>query len=125
MLQAIVNPHTAIPREGELYKTVDIAGKRFHLYYGYYEDFEREHHEPMPIYPDLVKNPIHAENGMPIVTAMQDACPHHIGPPGEGICHECAHFQPEEDLFGLCRCIHNRHKPVNPKDIQNETVQGG
>ena len=97
-----------VPKEGELYKVINIEGKTFHLYYGYYEDFEREHHEPMPIYPDLIKNPVHTESGMPIVTAMQDVCQHHIGPSGAETCHECAHFKQEEELFGLCRCIQNR-----------------
>lgn len=97
-----------VPKEGELYRVINMAGKTFPLYYGYYEDFEREHHEPMPIYPDFIKNPVYIENGMPIVTAMQDACRHLIGPPGAETCHECAHFQQAEELFGLCRCIQNR-----------------
>lgn len=123
MIREVFIPDTGpvpIPREGELYRTVHIAGRIFHLYYGYYEDFEREHHEPMPIYPDLIKEPVHAENGMPIVTAMQDACRHYLGASGGETCHECAHFQQAEELFGLCRCIQNRNKATI-----NEIVQGG
>lgn len=105
-----------IPGEGELYKVIRIAGNTFPIYYGYYEDFEREHHEPMPIYPDFIKDPRYTENGMPIVTAMQDACPHHIGLSGAETCHECAHFQQMEDLMGVCRCIQNRNEKV---------IQGG
>ena len=44
-------------REGELYKRLELFGRAFELYYGYYEDYERERGEPVPIYPDFQKSP--------------------------------------------------------------------
>ena len=109
-----------VPREGELYRTVDIAGRIFHLYYGYYEEFEREHHEPMPIYPDLIKNPEYTQEGIPIVTAMQDACPYYRGTADGECCHECAHFLQGEELFGLCGCIENRGAACNQSEENSQ-----
>ena len=97
-----------IPKEGELYKVVTVGGKLFHIYYGYYEDFEREHHEPMPIYPDFLKEPEHTEKGVPILTAMQDACPNYRGLTGGEICQECTYYRHADDLFGLCACPANQ-----------------
>ena len=110
-----------VPKEGELYKTVDIAGRIFHLYYGYYEDFEREHHEPMPIYPDLIKHPEYTQEGIPIVTAMQDACPHYRGTADGESCQECAHFLQGEELFGLCGCIENRATQIQLTENNTKT----
>ena len=64
------------PVEGELYKEVTVGGRPFRLVYGYYEDFERESpfNEPIPIYPDLLNNPVYTAQGIPIVTAMQYIC---------------------------------------------------
>lgn len=65
------------PREGELYRRVLIGSRTFEVFYGYYEDFEREKHEPMPLYPDLLREPVYTEDGMLIVTGMQDSCRDH------------------------------------------------
>lgn len=97
----------AIPKEGDLYKEVSISGKTFRLLYGYYESFERESpfNEPIPIYPDFIKDPHYTADGVPIVTAMQNICEHYFGKHDEdSSCSECAYFQNSEELFGLCKC---------------------
>ena len=43
------------PGEGELYRRVRIGSRTFDVFYGYYEDFEREQHDPIPLYPDLLR----------------------------------------------------------------------
>ncbi|WP_289475251.1 hypothetical protein, partial [Klebsiella pneumoniae] len=84
-----------------------ISGKTFKLLYGYYESFERESpfNEPMPIYPDFIKEPYYTYDGIPIVTAMQNVCEFYNGKSDEdSICSDCQHFEKSEDLFGFCKC---------------------
>ena len=97
-----------LPREGDLYKTVTVAGKTFELYYGYYEEFEREYNDPMPLYPDLVQKPEYTCEGHPIVTGMQDICTHYCGSDSGDSCSSCLHFQNCEELFGICTCLKRR-----------------
>lgn len=90
------------PREGELYFTVSPFGKEFTLYYGYYDELDRQSGAPVPIYPDLKENPVYTDSGAPIVTAMQIACPHYKGSPNEDSCGRCAYFEKGDLLFGKC-----------------------
>ena len=98
------------PREGELYKEVSLGGRSFRLIYGYYEDFERESpfNDPLPIYPDFAKEPVYTDDGIPIVTAMQDICKEYAGPAEGDSCNQCGFFLKGEELFGLCGCPSNR-----------------
>lgn len=98
-------PH--VPKEGDLYKEVTVHGKTFRLVYGYYEEFERDgrYNEPMPIYPDFIKEPTFTEEGIPIVTAMQDICGQYDGEAEGDSCSQCRHFHKCEELFGVCRCL--------------------
>ena len=89
-------------KEGELYKTVEIYGHRIELLYGYYEDYERNRGEPIPIYPDLKSSPIYTSEGFPIVTQMQDLCVHSQCRFQDGCCGECDHFRQCVELFGVC-----------------------
>ena len=93
-------------KEGDLYGVVRIYGKTFEIYYGYYEDYERQskYNDPVPIYPDLVKTPQYGDGGRPIVTEMQVACAHYRGSETDDRCGRCRHFQKGERLFGLCQC---------------------
>jgi hypothetical protein len=93
-------------KEGDLYATIDVYRKRFVIYYGYYEDFERNsiYNDPVPIYPDLAKNPEYDSEGHPIVTQMQVACDHYKGKADDGQCGLCTHFEKGKMLFGLCKC---------------------
>ena len=104
-------PMISIPKEGDLYREVTIHGKTFRLLYGFYEDFEREGplNEPMPVYPDFVKDPMYAPGGQPLVTAIQDACRFFLGRPGGDSCGDCSYFRKEEELFGLCHCPKNQN----------------
>jgi len=113
MITAILNQNIAPPpepKEGDLYRSVTIAEKTFDLRYGYYEDFEREHHDPIPIYPDFRKEPIYTADGIPLVTAMQDACSHYEGRVDGDSCFECKYFRRSEELFGFCQCQRNAKK---------------
>lgn len=96
----------ASPREGDVYRDVTLFGQTFRLHYGYYEDFERREdgNEPIPIYPDFIKNPQFTSEGFPFATAMQDICEHYSGRESGDSCIECTHFGPCEELFGICKC---------------------
>lgn len=99
-----------VPKEGMLYKTVTVSGKSFDLYYGYYEDIDRSNNVLDVIYPDFIKNPAYAENGKPIVTAMQDGCIFFTGETSDACCGDCAYYKKEADLFGVCTSPDNRLK---------------
>lgn len=102
-----------VPTEGELYKVVTVFGKTFELWYGYYEDYERENPtvEPMPIYPNFIKEPLYTDEGEPFVTMMQDVCPFYKGEKKrtpDSTCDECKYFKHGEDWFGICTCPKNK-----------------
>lgn len=89
-------------RDGDLYKIINIDGIAFEIRYGYYEEFERDRSEPMPIYPDLISTPRYTTDGSPIVTAMQDVCHGFEGGDRDLGCYGCRHFRECEDLIGIC-----------------------
>ena len=117
--KGVEQPHT--PKEGDLYKEVTISDKTFRLLYGYYESFERESpfNDPIPIYPDFIKEPHYTAEGIPIATAMQNVCEFYNGKNDEdSSCSDCVFFQKYEELFGLCNCSHNK------RESKERTVSG-
>ncbi len=116
---------TPTHKEGDLYKEVTISGKTFRLLYGYYESFEREipSNEPIPIYPDFIKEPHYTEDGIPITTAMQNVCEFYNGKNDEdSSCSDCGFFQRGEELFGLCSCPENKRCCKVRLDVINEKI---
>lgn len=106
---AVFYEHT-IPREGELYKEITLAGHTFQLRYGYYEEHERLLCSPVVIFPDLITNPVYDPMGYPLVTQIQEVCPHYdsIDSCGENWCGDCRYFQSEHPELGVCRCEENK-----------------
>ena len=107
----IYNDEQIYHKEGELYRTFLIHGKSFSLYYGYYDDRDREYYnsEPTPIYPDLLNEPQYTDEGYPIVTMMQDPCRFYEGDiETDNNCAMCKHFNKCEEFFGICSCRINR-----------------
>lgn len=113
-------------REGEVYKVIELYGKRFELKYGFYEDFERESKfgEPLPIYPNFLKEPIYTKSGYPFVTQMQDACEWLDSKIRfDACCADCLYFREGEDLIGICKCESRRKASladVNANKILSE-----
>ncbi len=103
-------------REGDLYKVLNVFGRTFSLYYGYYDDIERhsKYNDPIPIYPDFLAEPQYTPEGIPFATAMQDACPHYAGNDNDGSCQSCRHFQECEDLLGICHCDRRKAAASEP-----------
>lgn len=100
-------------KEGELYKVIVAYGKSFPLYYGYYEERDRQspYAEPVEIYPKFKENPVYTDEGIPFVTEMQDVCPHFSGQRhADSICYDCAYYKKCEELLGICTCPQNRRK---------------
>ena len=91
--------------EGKLYKSLDVFGQAFEIFYGYYEECERDnpHVDPMPIYPDFIINPQFTSDGYPFVTKMQDACGYYKGKISKyPECAECEHYRHGDDFLGIC-----------------------
>lgn len=100
--------HTEKIREGDLYEVVEAHGHRFEILYGYYEDFERDRIEPIPIYPLFNETPMYSEDGFSLATKMQEPCKYYKLQ-NEKIdnerCADCKHFQSENDaVIGICKC---------------------
>ena len=93
-------------REGDLYKIITVCGKVFELYYGYYDEIEKEgkYTEPIPIYPNFIKEPSYTDDGYPFATEMQDVCSCFLGREGEDSCFACRHFEKGDELIGVCKC---------------------
>ena len=103
-------PHKA--REGDLYRTIELHGKTFHIYYGYYDERERSSRwsEPIPIYPSFKNAPQYTNEGYAFVTGIQDVCERFIGRSTENGCHGCRYYEEGEDLIGVCKCEQNKKK---------------
>ena len=110
MTERILSEPT-VCNEGELYKIITVRGRSFPIYYGYYEERDRYNSlaEPIPIYPDFIKEPQYAS---PFVTKMQDACERFKNLSGKHLtsqeCAECEYYVDGEELIGTCSCPHNR-----------------
>ena len=97
-------------REGELFKVVHHEGRDFPIYYGYYDDKERQskYNEPLPIYPDFRAHPAYTREGRPFVTGIQDVCEHYEGRSSEDGCHSCKYYCGGDDLIGVCKNEKNK-----------------
>lgn len=95
-----------LPVEGELYKTITVAGHSFELKYGYYEEYERSFGPPVIIFPNFIQTPRFTTNGYPLVTQIQDPCRHFSLAPGreEFWCGDCRYFVGAHPEIGECRC---------------------
>ena len=122
IFQSMSYPVADKQEEGDVYKVLQIAGQTFRLHYGYYEEYEKENPaaEPMPIYPDFIKQPQYTKDGYPFVTKMQDACNYYQGKTYQSKeCAECVHYTHGDDLIGICAC------PANKQTLLTENVEGG
>ena len=100
-------------KEGELYKVIKSHGQTFEIYYGYYEEIDRQNPtcKPMEIYPNFREKPVYTDKGIPFVTAMQKTCEHYNGEYDEdNTCIQCAYYEKCEELLGICKCRLRRRK---------------
>ena len=100
-------------KEGELFKVITAHGVSFEIYYGYYEEIDRQNpnREPMEMYPDFIEDPQYTTAGEPFVTAMQKPCKHFKGAQDDdNTCYQCSYYEKCEELLGVCRCDARRRK---------------
>lgn len=105
-------------KEGDLFKVITAHGVTFEIYYGYYEEIDRQNPntKPMEMYPNFLENPMYTADGVPFVTAMQKMCEYFklgVGRIDEGednMCLYCAHYEKCEELLGVCRCKARQRK---------------
>ena len=97
------------PKEGDLYKVIELHGKAFEIRYGYYEEIDRKY-EPMEIYPDFLQNPVYTADEYPFVTLMQEACRHFQcrSREPELDCGNCKYMERGDELIAVCRCPQNK-----------------
>lgn len=97
-------------REGDLFRVINISDHVFEIKYGYYDEAERysRFNEPIPVYPDFIKEPKYTEDGFYIVTQIQDKCDYYDGDCNLDICFKCKHYKNVEDLIGICTCLKNK-----------------
>ena len=93
------------PKEGDLYKIIELHGVRFEIRYGYYEEIDRQN-EPMEIYPDFLKSPAYTDDGFPFVTLMQNPCEEYRqrGTDVDHDCGSCFYMESGDELIAICRC---------------------
>ena len=99
-------------QEGDLYRSIIYDDLRFDIRYGYYDEMDRygKYNDPIPIYPDFVKQAQYTSKGEPFVTQMQDPCEHYSSLKNGDNCYSCEYYKGVEDLLGICTCIQNRRK---------------
>lgn len=99
-------------KEGTLYKTFEIEGVSFEIYYGYEAESDRMRGwEPTPLYPNFTERPQYTENGIPFALAYAEVCKHYDPiekNSEEDWCANCAYFEQREECVGLCRCNERR-----------------
>lgn len=101
----------AVPKEGELFKIIQLHGKTFEIRYGFYEECDRHnpYAEPVEIYPDFIKQPQYTQEGCPFITAIQTPCKNFQGKKDENsTCEECVFYRHCEELLAICACPENK-----------------
>lgn len=106
-------------KEGMLYKSFEIEGFSFHIYYGYETAGERERGwEPTPIYPDFEEKPLYTKDGIPFTAVYSSPCAYYdpIEPESDDAwCANCTHFDMREEFIGLCKHPYNQKR----RTVQN------
>lgn len=106
-------------KEGALYKSVQIEGMNFNIYYGYECEGERVRGwEPSPLYPDFAKNPLYTSDGKPFALTHDEACSEYkpISKTSECVCcANCKHFLQKEEIIGVCNA--KTRKKIKEKKV--------
>ena len=103
-------------KEGDLFKVITAHGVTFEIYYGYYEEIDRQNpnNEPMEMYPNFIETPRYTPHGVPFVTAMQKTCEYFEGEDDEdNTCYQCSYYERCEELLGICLRCERRQKTAD------------
>ena len=94
-----------LPEEGDLYKTCIVDHHVFEIRYGYHEESERGRVDPLPIFPDLEKNPLYTNTGELITAYVQYPCRYYIPRRPEipeDWCGDCMLYGGGKEEMGRC-----------------------
>lgn len=99
-------------KEGDLYKTFELDGIRFDIYYGYEDESERHFGELSPVYPDFIAKPQYTKDGYPFAVAYQMECEHYAPKRNsdDDWCANCKFYDKREEYMGVCRCEKRKRK---------------
>lgn len=99
--------NTTSPQEGDLFRIYTVDGLSFQIRYGYHAENERGRVEPLPIFPDLLSEPVYTRCGIPVTSYIQAPCihytPRHPDHPEEW-CGDCIHYDAGQEKMGRCLC---------------------
>ena len=102
-----------LPKEGDLYKIYVVDDHTFEIRYGFYEENERGRVEPLPVFPDLVKDPVYTHSGFPVAALIQPACEYYK-PRRENFpeysCGDCISYDSGKAEMGRCVCPMRRRE---------------
>ena len=118
MLEQNTKSRPPTPKEGDLFKVIELGGKTFEIHYGFYEECDRhtQYAEAVAIYPNFEKEPQYTDDGTPFVTEMQSPCACFSGKMDENsVCGDCSYYRRGDELLGTCACLKNK------KDVGGET----
>ncbi len=113
------------PNEGDLYKSIEIEGTRFDIYYGYETEEEKTRWDPSPVYPYFPDQPQYTKDGIPFAVAYQDVCEYYDPFVTETDFHECDNcrlFDKREEFVGLCKCQKRWITPSNDEPLNGGKV---
>ena len=115
------NAKPPTPKEGDLFKVIELHGNRFEIRYGYYEEIDGQF-EPIEIYPDFLKDPVYTKDGYPFVTLMQAPCEHYkkCTDDPDHDCSNCKYMERGEELIAVCRCPHRKR---GSSDLKTDTYK--
>lgn len=105
-------------KQNQPYKVLRLGGRTFSIYL----EFDEEHQESYPAYPDFEEHPEYTDDGRPFATAGQESCsyskPAVLGNPPPSDCGGCGWFYREHtpyDPIGICVCDKRRREVKSEK----------
>lgn len=104
---------TTLPREGDLHRVYIVDNLSFEIRYGYHEENERGRVEPLPIFPDMVTDPVYTHSGIPVTAYVQAPCAHYTPRQQaypEEWCGDCHHYGGGREKMGRCLCPERRRE---------------
>lgn len=102
-----------LPGEGDLYRIYTVDDISFEIRYGYHAENERGRVEPLPIFPDMVADPVYTRSGIPVTAYVQAPCRHYVPRQQtypEEWCGDCRHYGGGREKMGRCLCPERRRE---------------
>ena len=124
LLKTVTKQKDSKPKEGDLFKVIQLCGEIFEIIYGFYEECDRytSTAEPIPIYPNFIETPRYTNEGFPFVTEMQIPCKYFEGIQDENsACGDCSLYIHGDELLGICNCSKNKKSQIDTFTYKNQS----